>query len=111
MITLASAYEVQPLLPVPPMPDYDANPHRNAAAAVVAAYDHWKSGQIDAAAELCREILKDVPDHFGAHHVLGLVADAKGENQLAVSHLERAAAAADAPAFIHEDLAKVYRRQ
>lgn len=59
-------------------------------ALLAAAFTHHQSGQLDAAEQLYREILKLAPSHPDAWHLLALIAHARGEHGLAVEYAKRA---------------------
>jgi hypothetical protein len=48
------------------------NPNaRPTQPAIFAAVGHHRAGRIDAARDICRDILKDFPDHAPVHNNLG----------------------------------------
>lgn len=79
--------------------------------AMADAYLHAKRGDVDRADDPCHQILAVVADHAGALHLLGMIAEARGDLDLALDCLRRAAAAAEAPAFIDDDLVELLRRR
>jgi tetratricopeptide (TPR) repeat protein len=78
--------------------------------AMADAYLQAKRGDVDRADALCRQILTVVADHPGALHLLGMIAEARGDLDLALDYLRRAAAA-EAPVFIDDDLVELLRRR
>jgi tetratricopeptide (TPR) repeat protein len=68
---------------------------QQAAAALTAARQNFARGQIDAARESCGEILRAIPEHAGALHLLGIIAHQDGDQPRAEDLLRRAAESAD----------------
>ncbi len=81
-----------------------------AAAVLAEAQRHWSAGETDRAEQICRRLLAEVPHHARALHLLGLMAEARGEWSLALDYLEQACMAAEAAAPMLGDLAELYRR-
>ena len=57
---------------------------------LAAAIQNQHAGRLDSAENLCREILRDDPQHAGALNCLGVLAEAQGKNEQAKSHFEEA---------------------
>ncbi|WP_230371671.1 tetratricopeptide repeat protein [Paludibacterium denitrificans] len=53
------------------------------------AYAHWNAGQAPQAEQLCLRVLQAVPRQPDALHLLGLIAHAYGQLDLAITHLRR----------------------
>jgi protein O-GlcNAc transferase len=69
-----------------------------------AAVAHQKAGRLDQAAALYDTILADAPDHVDTLHFSALIALRRGDRDVAIARLERAAAAAPEQAMIQNDL-------
>ncbi len=63
------------------------------------ALQSFAAGRIDAARELCRDILRTFPDQAGALHLLGIMAHGKGDQAEACVMLRRAAESAETTAL------------
>jgi tetratricopeptide (TPR) repeat protein len=81
-----------------------------AAAALAEAQRRWSAGETDRAEQICRRLLAEVPHRARALHLLGVMAEARGEWSLALDYLEQACTAAGAAAPMLGDLAELYRR-
>ena len=57
----------------------------------------YMEGEVEAAEKNLREALEIDPDHAGAHYQLGILLRVLGRRDEAISHLEKAAAAAEHP--------------
>jgi tetratricopeptide (TPR) repeat protein len=71
---------------------------------------HWKAGDAGEAERYCERVLAARPDQPDALHLLGLIANAHGDLDLAIDRLRRACLAPRAPAVYSSDLADAYRR-
>ena len=75
------------------------------------AHDHWTAGQADQAEILCQRVLQAWPGQADALHLLGLMAHAYGNLDLAIAHLAQACQAPRAPAVYFSNLAEMYRQR
>ena len=75
------------------------------------AYAHWQAGQADQAEMACQRILAVWPGHCDAMHLLGLMAHAYGNLDVAIAHLRTACLAPRAPAVYFSDLAEMCRQR
>ncbi|MGO9108736.1 MAG: tetratricopeptide repeat protein [Thermoguttaceae bacterium] len=73
------------------------------------ALQYHQSGQLDAAAELYREILAAAPQNADAWHLLGLVALQAGNYDLAVNQIQRAIRLKNGVAAFHSNLGVAYQ--
>ncbi len=78
--------------------------------AIASAGAHWKAGRAAQAEALCRRVLAASPGHADALHLLGLMAHAAGDIELAISQLRHACRAPGAPAVYFSNLAEMCRR-
>lgn len=78
--------------------------------AVQQAHAHWNAGQADQAEQLCRQVLTLWPGHCDAAHLMGLMAHAYGNLDLAIDHLRSACQAPRAPAIYLSNLAEMTRQ-
>src|SRR6201996_8580834 len=83
----------------------------NIPEALEQAYAHWNAGQADQAEMLAQRVLAAWPGQTDAHHLLGLMAHAYGNLDLAISHLRQACMAPRAPATYSSNLAEMYRQK
>jgi tetratricopeptide (TPR) repeat protein len=72
---------------------------------------HSKAGEADEAERLCRRVLAAWPGQADALYLLGLLASARGNLDLAIDHLRQACLPAHAPAVYSSDLGDLYRRK
>lgn len=72
---------------------------------------HSNAGEAGEAERLCRCVLDAWPGHADALHLLGLLASARGNLDLAIDHLRRACLPPRAPAVYSSNLADLYRRK
>jgi len=75
------------------------------------AQAHWQAGQADQAEIACQRVLAVWPGQCDAMHLLGLMAHAYGNLDLAISHLRQACMAPRAPALYFSDLAEMCRQR
>ncbi|WP_207005578.1 tetratricopeptide repeat-containing sulfotransferase family protein [Trinickia mobilis] len=75
------------------------------------AHAHWNAGHADQAEQLCQRVLAAWPGQADALHLLGLMAHAYGNLDLAISHLRHACLAPRAPAAYSSNLAEMYRQK
>ena len=71
---------------------------------------HWNAGQADQAERLCQQVLAQWPGQTDALHLMGLMAHAYGNLDLAIEHLRRACLAPRAPAIYLSNLAEMCRQ-
>ncbi|BAK75713.1 TPR domain/sulfotransferase domain protein [Pseudogulbenkiania sp. NH8B] len=79
--------------------------------ALTRAYAHWNAGQAEQAEILAQRVLAAWPGQPDALHLLGLMAHAYGNLDLAISHLRQACLAPRAPAVYSSNLAEMYRQK
>jgi tetratricopeptide (TPR) repeat protein len=72
---------------------------------------HSNAGEADEAERLCRYVLAAWPGQADALHLLGLLASARGNLDLAIDLLRRACLPPRAPAVYSSNLAELYRRR
>ena len=75
------------------------------------AHAHWQAGQADQAEIACQQVLAIWPGQSDAMHLMGLMAHAYGNLDLAITHLRRACQAPRAPAIYFSDLAELCRQR
>jgi len=75
------------------------------------AHAHWNAGQAAEAEIYCQRVLAAWPGQADALHLLGLMAHAYGNLDLAIAHLRQACAAPRAPAIYSSNLAEMYRQK
>jgi tetratricopeptide (TPR) repeat protein len=78
--------------------------------ALAQANAHWQAGQADQAERLCQQVLAAWPGQSDAMHLLGLMAHAYGNLDLAIDHLRAACMAPRAPAIYVSNLAELLRQ-
>lgn len=83
----------------------------NIAEALTRAYAHWNAGQADQAELLCQRILAVWPGQADALHLMGLMAHAYGNRDLAIQYVRQACQAPRAPALYFSNLAEMCRQQ
>ena len=71
--------------------------------------EHHRAGRLQAAVEIYRQILYLEPNHFGAMHLLGVIAQQVGQPQLAIEYITRAIRLHENEAIFHNSLAEAYR--
>ncbi|KDB07776.1 Tetratricopeptide TPR_1 repeat-containing protein [Burkholderia sp. lig30] len=81
------------------------------AEALQRAHAHWNAGQAAQAEQWCQRVLAVWPGQADALHLLGLMAHAYGNLDLAISHLRQACDAPRAPAVYVSNLAEMYRQK
>lgn len=72
-----------------------------AARLLAAGVDHHRRGHLDKAAAFYRRVLKEYPKHPDALHLLGRIAEAKGDSAQALALIDRAIAAGGKIAAYH----------
>ena len=75
------------------------------------AHAHWNAGQADQAEILCQRVLAAWPGQTDASHLLGLIAYAFGNLDIAINHLRQACRAPRAPAVYFSNLAEMLRQR
>lgn len=75
------------------------------------AHAHWNAGQADQAEQYCQRVLAAWPGQTDALHLLGLMAHAYGNLDLAIAHLREACKAPRAPAIYSSNLAEMLRQK
>ena len=75
------------------------------------AHAHWNAGQADQAEQFCQRVLAVWPGQADALHLLGLMAHAYGNLDLAIAHLREACKAPRAPAIYSSNLAEMCRQK
>lgn len=86
-------------------------PQLTIPAALTLAYDHWNAGQAGQAEQLCQRVLLACPGHADALHLLGVMAHAYGNLDLAITHLRQACLSPRAPATYFSNLAEMCRQK
>ena len=80
-------------------------------ASLTRAYAHWNAGQAVQAEQLCRYVLAALPYQSDALHLLGIMAHAYGQLDVAIAHLHQACLAPGAPAPYFSNLAEMCRQK
>ncbi|MBB6253731.1 tetratricopeptide repeat-containing sulfotransferase family protein [Nitrospirillum iridis] len=75
------------------------------------AHAHWNAGQADQAERLCQHVLALWPGQSDALHLMGLMAHAYGNLDLAIDHLRRACQAPRVPAVYLSNLGEMCRQR
>lgn len=78
--------------------------------ALTQAHAHWNAGQTDQAERLCQHVLAIWPGQSDACHLMGLMAHAYGNLEVAIDHLKRACQAPRVPAVYLSNLAEMCRQ-
>ena len=78
--------------------------------ALALAYTHWNKGEADPAEQLCQQILAVWPGQTDASHLMGLMAHAYGNLDLAIDHVRQACQSPRAPALYFSNLAEMCRQ-
>ncbi|HTY66464.1 MAG TPA: sulfotransferase [Alphaproteobacteria bacterium] len=86
-------------------------PDLSIAEALSRAHAHWNAGQADQAELFCQRILAAWPGQADALHLMGVMAHAYGNRDLAIQHLRQACQAPRAPAVYFSNLAEMCRQQ
>jgi tetratricopeptide (TPR) repeat protein len=81
------------------------------AEALALAQGHWNAGQADLAEMYCQRVLAKWPGQADALHLLGLMAHAYGNLDVAIGHLRAACLAPRAPAVYSANLAEMCRQR
>lgn len=75
------------------------------------AYAHWDAGQADQAEMFCQRVLAAWPGQADALHLLGIMAHAFGNLDLAIQHVRQSCLAPRAPAPYFSNLAEMCRQR
>ena len=75
--------------------------------ALALAHQHWDAGQADQAERLCQQVLAVWPGQADALHLMGLMAHAYGNLDLAIEHLRKACQSPRTPAIYFSNLAEM----
>jgi len=75
------------------------------------AFGHWNAGQADQAEMFCQRVLSAWPGQTDALHLMGVMAHAYGNLDLALQHVRQACQAPRAPAVYFSDLAEMCRQK
>src|SRR6202162_569704 len=75
------------------------------------AYAHWNAGQADQAEQYCQRVLTAWPGQADALHLMGVMAHAYGNLDLAITHVRQACLAPRAPAVYFSNLAEMCRQK
>ena len=86
-------------------------PQMSVQDALQKAYAHWNAGQVDQAEIFCQRVLSLWPGQSDAHHLMGVMAHAYGNLDLAIDHLRKACQAPRAPAVYYSNLAEMLRQK
>lgn len=79
--------------------------------ALAQAHAHWEAGQAGQAVHLCQLILAQFPSQADTLHLLGVIAHASGDLDLAVANLRLACEPAVIPAVYASNLAEICRQR
>lgn len=74
------------------------------------AAGHWNAGQADQAEMACQQVLAVWPGQADAMHLLGLMAHAFGNLDLAIAHMRKACEAPRAPSVYFSNFAEICRQ-
>lgn len=86
-------------------------PQLNIQDALQRANAHWNAGQADQAEQYCQRVLAVWPGQADALHIMGLIAHAYGNADVAIAHLRQACLAPRAPAVYASNLAEMCRQK
>ena len=75
------------------------------------AMRHHNAGRLQAAEQICRQILAVEPDHADALHLLGVVAYQLGKHQVAIEYIGRAIGLKGTNAAFHSNLGAAFKEQ
>jgi len=77
--------------------------------ALTAALRHHRSGELDRAEQIYREVLETEPNQVDALHLLGVIAHQNGENLTAIDYIGRAIESCPNNAGFHSNIGEAYR--
>ena len=89
----------------------EQNQDLNLEQALQRAYAHWNAGQADQAELFCQRVLAVWPGQSDACHLMGVMAHAYGNLDLALQHVRQACLAPRAPAVYFSNLAEMCRQK
>ena len=87
------------------------SPEMSVPEALQRAYAHWNAGQVDQAEMFCQRVLSIWPGQSDALHLMGVMAHAYGNLDLAIDHLRKACQAPRTPAVYFSNLAEMLRQK
>jgi len=90
------------------MPPNNQPPSVTVEDAVALAIEHHNAGRLAEAEDIYERILAALPNHHDASHLLGLIANEKGDNGRAVTLIEQAIAIAPDVGEMHGNLGLVF---
>lgn len=105
---LAKAYGYE-IAVVPGGLSLTENENKEVRQALAVAVDHHRAGRLVQAEGIYRRILRTIPEHADALHLLGLAAHQNGDHRRALELMHKALRARPAYAEAHCNCAKVYR--
>src|SRR5438105_3627937 len=79
-------------------------------ASYAAAVDEYRSGRLEAAEGLCRQVLARDGAHAEALHLLGVILHQRGETAEGIAHIQRAIELTPRTSF-YCNLAKIFQTQ
>ncbi len=100
---MTSAQTILPMTPSAPKLDL--------RVVLTQAQAHWNAGQTHQAEASCQRVLQSWPGQIDAMHLLGLIAHARGNLDLAVSYLRTACGTPHAPALYFSNFAEMCRQK
>ncbi len=77
--------------------------------ALAIAIKHYQGGRLQAAEQICRQILQAEPNQADAIHLLGVIAHQVGKHEIAVEYIGRAIGLKGNVAVFHNNLGEAYR--
>src|SRR5215470_376588 len=92
------------------VPPASASPAIDIAATIERARAAWRAGRADEAEMACRQVLAVWPGQGDAMQLLGLMAYAYGNLDLAIAHLRQACQSPRAPAVYFSDFGEMCRQ-
>ena len=93
------------------MPNTSNSNDLSISEALSQAYAHWNAGQANQAEQLCQRVLSVWPGQADALHLLGLMAHAYHNLDLAIEHLRSACQAPRTPPMYLSNLAEMLRQK
>ena len=91
-------------------PRSDAAPPIDIGATIERARATWRAGRADEADMACRQVLAVWPGQADASYLMGLMAHAYGNLDLAIAHMRQACQSPRAPAVFYSDFAEMCRQ-
>lgn len=83
----------------------------NLVDALTRAYQHWNAGNAEQAELLCQQVMVVWPDQPDALHLLGIMAHAYGNHDLAIDYVRRACLSPRAPGMFFRNLTEMCRQR